>query len=149
MGNEGMFMLIHDKYQEWKEKMKYKLINLGSDVYNLVCNGCTRSPPSSEELQKNNVAVNEFNGNIPDSTLGQVMHYEAPKEVWGNFQVIHEGNSKEHCSSREPSGNLISKDMSKDECDDKKTFVISKGVTSSKEERLEKVLTLRRKLAFP
>lgn len=43
-----MFMLSDDNYQEWKQNMKSKLINLGYEVWNLVCNVFTKTPPSSE-----------------------------------------------------------------------------------------------------
>jgi len=148
MDNKGMFMLSDDNNQEWKEDMKSKSINLGSDVWNLGCNGCTKTPPSSEELQKNNVTLNEIISDILDSTLGAVMHYETAKQVSDNLQVIHEGKLKEDCLSGEPLGNLISKDVSKDEYDDKTTFVMSNGITDSEEDRLEEVLNLRRKLDF-
>jgi len=101
-----------------KEEMKSKLMNLGYDVWNLVCNGYTKTSPSGEELRKNNVALNEIFCKIPHSSLGNVMHYETAKEIWDNLQEIHEGRKKEDCSLEEPTGDLISKennDASKDE----------------------------------
>lgn len=41
-------MLSNDNYQEWKEKRKSNLMNLGSNVWNLVWNGYTKTPPSGE-----------------------------------------------------------------------------------------------------
>ena len=108
-------------------------MNLGSDVWNLVCNGCTKTPPSSEELQNNNVALNDIFGNIRDSTLVKVMNYEIAKEVRDNLWVIHKGKTKEDCSSK-PTGNHVSKennDVSKDE------YVMPDGVIDSKEHGLE------------
>lgn len=105
MDNKGVFMLSNENYQERKEEIKSKLMNLGSDVWNLVCKGFSKTPPSGEELQNNNVALNESFGNILDSTLGKIMHYETAKEVWDNLQKIEEGKTKKACSI----GNLLSK----------------------------------------
>lgn len=66
------------------------------------------------------------------------MHYATEKEVWNKLHVIHEGRTKEDCSSKEPTGNLISKknnDASKDE-----------QVTDSKNDKIYEVLNLRIKL---
>ena len=126
MENEGVPMLSNDNYQEWKENMKSKLMNLGSNVWYSVCNGFTKIHPSGEEVQKNSKASDNFNL-IPDSTLKRVMHYTTAKEVWDKLQEIHEG--KEDCSSGGPLGNIISNDESEDARDYKATFVMSDGVT--------------------
>ena len=75
MVNKGMFMLSDDNYQEWKENMNYRLMNPGSDVWTLVCHGCSKTSPSSEELHKNSVDLNEIFGNITNSGLRNSMHY--------------------------------------------------------------------------
>jgi len=56
--------------------------------------------------------------------------------------------TKEFYSSGKLTRNIVFKGVSKDQRDHEKTLVISSGVTNSKEERLEAVLNIRRKLSF-
>lgn len=57
-------------------------MNLGYDVWYLVCNGFTKIPPSVEEVQKKNKALSDIINNITDSKLNTVLNYVATKEVW-------------------------------------------------------------------
>lgn len=86
-----MIVLNDTKFLEWKEKMKPKLMALGSNFWNLVCNGCTQIPPLGEEFQNNGQALNVMYCFLSESKFEKVMHYETAKEVWDNLQVIHEG----------------------------------------------------------
>lgn len=116
MDNEGAPMLSNDNYQQWKEKMKYNLMN--HVVLYWVCNGFTKIPPSNEEVKNNNKALIDIINIIHYSTLNGVMHYATAKELWDKIKEIHEGITKEYCSSKEPISNVISKennDASKDE----------------------------------
>lgn len=77
--------------------------------------------------------------------LGNVVHYEIRKEVWDNMQAIHEGKTKKDYSSGEPTGNLVSKE---DNGVSKGEYVMLDGVTNSKEDMLEEIMNLIRKLDF-
>jgi len=68
MDNKGL-LIFYTNYQDWKEKMMFKIIDLKLDIWNLVYNGYTKTPPWGEELQKNSQAISKHFFNIPDSIL--------------------------------------------------------------------------------
>jgi len=107
------------------------------DVWYLVCNGFTKISPSNEEEKKNSKALSDIINSIPDLALNRVMHYETTKEIWDKIQVTHERITKEDCSSKEPTGNHISK-----ENNDASRY---EYITNSKDDKIEEVLDLRRK----
>ena len=91
INNKGNLVLNNANYWVWKENVKSRIISLGFDLQNLFFNGYTKTPPSSQELQKNGQALNEIFCILPDSELDKIMHWKTTKEVWDNLQAIHEG----------------------------------------------------------
>ena len=97
-------------------------------------------------MKNNSKALSDIIYSILDSALNRVMHYATAKKVWDKLQYIHEKSPKEGCLSWELPGNHIPNNVSKNEHDNKTTFVISDGVVDSKEDRLEDIFDLRTKL---
>ena len=79
MDNENVPMLRKDNYQQWKEKMKYNLMYL--DVWYLVCNDYTKTPPSNKEVKKNSKALSDIFCSIRDSTLKGYALYHCKESV--------------------------------------------------------------------
>lgn len=50
MDNQGMLPLNDANYQAWKDTLKSRLRSPGYDILQLICNGYTKTPPSSQEL---------------------------------------------------------------------------------------------------
>jgi len=139
---EDVHTLRSDNYQQWKENMKYSLMKL--DFFYLVCNDFTKISPLVEEVQKNNKPLSDVVNSILSSNLNRVMHYATTNEVCDKLKEIHEEKPNEGCSSKELLGKIIS-NASKDEHDDKITFVRSNGIINLEEDRLEEIFDLRRK----
>lgn len=84
-----MFLFSVANYQLCVEKVKYKLIYFGYNIWKIVCEGCGQNHMPSKLIQHNSQAKYVLYENLHTADFEKMVDLISRKEIWDRLQIMY------------------------------------------------------------